>query len=93
MIWGESLAGFTRNLKSLVRNRNFILSLAIVLGLLFGQGAQWTGGLVLPALAFVMVLSTTSMTGNLFRSPRAWIGPLLSGVAMNYGVLGGLILF
>lgn len=47
---------------------------------------------MLPALAFVMVLSTTSMTGNLFRSPRAWIVPMLSGIAMNYGVLGGLIL-
>ena len=75
-----------------LRNRNFILSLAIAFGLLLGQGARWTEGLVLPALGFVMMLSTTSVTGSLFRSPRTLLAPLLSGVTMNYVVLGGLIL-
>jgi len=76
----------------LLRDRNFILSLALVLGLLLGQGSQWTERLVLPALAFVMMLSTTSVTGSLFRSPRTLLAPILAGVAMNYVVLGGLII-
>ena len=76
----------------LLRNRNFILSLALVLGLLFGQGAQWTENTVIPALAFVMMLATTSVTGSLFRSPRTLLAPLLVGILMNYGLLGGLIL-
>jgi len=62
----------------LLKNRNFILLLALVLGLLFGQGAQWTEKLVLPALAFVMMLSTTSITGSLFHSLHTWLAPLLS---------------
>jgi BASS family bile acid:Na+ symporter len=60
--------------------------------LLVGQGASWTEQLVLPALAFVMMLSTSSVTGRLFRSPRALLMPLVGGVAMSYVVLGGLIL-
>ena len=77
---------------SLLRDRNFILSLALALGFLLGQGAQWTEKLVLPALAFVMMLSTTSVTGSLFRSPRALLAPLLTSVTMTYLMLGGLII-
>jgi BASS family bile acid:Na+ symporter len=77
---------------SLLRNRNFILSLALLLGLFLGQGTQWTEQMVLPALAFVMMLSTTNVTRRFFRSPRMWLTPLLVGITMNYGVLGGLIL-
>ena len=79
-------------LKGLLRDRNFILSLALTLGILLGQGAYWTEKLVLPALAFVMMLSTTSVTGSLFRSPRRLLTPILAGVTMNYVLLGGLIL-
>jgi len=79
-------------LKGLLRDRNFILSLALTLGILLGQGAHWTEKLVLPALAFVMMLSTTSVTGSLFRSPRRLLTPILAGVTMNYVLLGGLIL-
>jgi BASS family bile acid:Na+ symporter len=89
--WRERLSGLTK-LVGLLKNRNFILSLAMALGLLLGQGAQWTQRLVIPLLAFVMMLSTMGVTGELFRSPRAWLRPLLAGVAMNYVVLGGLIL-
>ena len=87
------MSGSASKLLGLLRDRNFILSLALVLGFLVGQGAQWTQRLVLPALGFVMMLSTTSVTGSLFRSPRALLAPLLAGVTMNYFVLGGLILF
>jgi len=86
------LSGSMSRLIGLLRDRNFILSLALVLGLLLGQGSQWTERLVLPALAFVMMLSTTSVTGSLFRSPRTLLAPILAGVAMNYVVLGGLII-
>ena len=86
------MSGSMSRLIGLLRDRNFILSLALVLGLLLGQGSQWTERLVLPALAFVMMLSTTSVTGSLFRSPRTLLAPILAGVAMNYVVLGGLII-
>jgi len=76
----------------LLRNRNFILSLAIVLGLLLDQGTYLTEKLVIPALAFIMMLSTTSVTENLFRSPRQWVIPFLTSIIMNFVVLGGIIL-
>jgi BASS family bile acid:Na+ symporter len=76
----------------LLGNRNFILVLALFLGLALGQGTRWTVGLVLPALALVMVLSMTGVEGELFRSPRAWLSPLLAGLTMNYVVQGGLTL-
>ena len=86
------MLGSMSRLKGLLRDRNFILSLALTLGILLGQGAHWTEKLVLPALAFVMMLSTTSVTGSLFRSPRRLLTPILAGVTMNYVLLGGLIL-
>jgi BASS family bile acid:Na+ symporter len=89
---GKRLSVITSRLIGLLRDRNFILFLALALGFLLGQGSHWTEKLVLPALAFVMTLSTTSVTGSLFRSPRKLLAPLLAGVTMNYAVLGGLIL-
>jgi BASS family bile acid:Na+ symporter len=79
-------------LSGLFRDRNFILALAIVLGLALGQGSLWTKALVLPALAFVMMLSMTGVEGRLFRSPRRLLTPLLAGVTLNYIVQGGLTL-
>jgi len=76
----------------LLRNRDFILSLALGLGLLWGWPAQWTQRLTLPALAVVMMVSTTAISGSAFRSPKVLIGPALGGIVMNYVVLTGLIL-
>ena len=47
--------------------------------------------LVIPALAFVMVLSTIGVDGSLFRTPSRWLNPALVGLFMNYILLGGLI--
>jgi len=79
-------------LKTLLRHRDFILLLAISLGLFLGQGARWTEQLVVPALAVVMTLSTMGVPGSVFLAPRNLLLPALAGVAMNYGVLSGLLL-
>ena len=76
----------------LLRNRDFLLILSILLGLLWGQGAWWTQKIVIPALAAVMTLSTMGVSGDTFRSPRALLAPALAGVAMNYAVLGSVLL-
>ena len=82
----------TKKFYRLLRNRDFLLILSILLGLLWGQGAQWTQKIVIPALAAVMTLSTMGVSGSTFRSPRALLVPALAGLAMNYGVLGGVLL-
>lgn len=84
------MSGLISRLFSHLRDRNIILTLALALGFIVGQGAQLTSNLVLPALAFVMMLSTTSVTGNLFRSPKTLFAPIFAGIALNYVVLGGL---
>lgn len=76
----------------LLRNRNFILFLALLLGLLLPQATEWTRHLTLPALALVMSLSTMGVSGTLFRSPRSLIIPAILGILMSYGVLAGFIL-
>ena len=58
-----------------------------------GQGAVCTERWVLLVLVFVMTLSTTRVADRLFRSPCALLVPRIDGVAMNYVVIGGLILF
>jgi BASS family bile acid:Na+ symporter len=76
----------------LIRNRNFIFILALLLGLFFGQGAKGTEKMVLPALGLVMTLATMGVSGGIFLSPGKLLRPALWGIALNYGLLGGLIL-
>ena len=79
-------------LQRVLRNRNFILFSSLLLGLLWGEGTQWTEGVTLPALALVMTLSTMGISVSEFRSPRNLLVPALGGIVMNYALLGGFIL-
>jgi BASS family bile acid:Na+ symporter len=78
--------------KRLIRNRDFLLILALLLGLFWGQGAKATEKTVMPALAMVMTLATMGVPGSIFLSPGNMVRPAFWGVALNYGVLGCLIL-
>jgi BASS family bile acid:Na+ symporter len=80
------------NLKDLLRSRNLILILALIMGLLWGKGAQWTEEATLPALAIVMTLSTMGIPGSAFRSFRAFLALAMSGIVMNYLLLGSILL-
>jgi len=81
-----------RKISKLLQNRDFILSLALVLGLFLPQASRWTQHLTLPALALVMSMSTMGISRSAFPSPRSLIIPALFGVFMSYAVLGGFIL-
>ncbi len=76
----------------LLKNRDFILSLALVMGLLLPQASTWTRHLTLPALAVVMSMSTMGISRGAFPSPRSLVIPVLFGIFMCYGILGGFIL-
>jgi BASS family bile acid:Na+ symporter len=45
-----------------------------------------------PILIFVMTLSMTSITTNLFRDPARWVKPILVSLTLNYLVLGSVII-
>ena len=79
-------------MKNWWRNRDFILILSVVCGLLGGAGATFTKPLVLPALAVVMTLSLTGVRRDILRSGRGLWVPALSGLLLNFVMLGGVIL-
>jgi BASS family bile acid:Na+ symporter len=82
----------TDSLNKLLRSRNAILTLALLIGLVWGKGARWTESVTLPALAVVMTLSTIGLSGSVFRSYRSLLAPAMIGIAMNYLVLGIVLL-
>jgi len=84
--------GLGHSLKNLLRDRNVILTSALLAGLLWGKGARWTEPMTLPALAVVMTLSTIGLPGSLFRSYRNLLMPAVAGIVMNYLVLGIVLL-
>jgi len=77
---------------ALIKNRDFILVLGLVLGLAAGGWAEWTHHLALPALAVVMTLSTMGVSGEQFRSPGRLLRASLWGVGLSYILLSGLLL-
>jgi len=81
----------TNPMKHWLRNRDFILVSAVICGLVVGRGASWTQPLVLPALAVVMTLSTMGVRSEMLRSPRELWRPALSGLLLNYFLLGGVL--
>ncbi|MGZ6276435.1 MAG: hypothetical protein ACXWMI_10040, partial [Syntrophales bacterium] len=78
--------------RALLHNRNFILLMAIIAGLLFDHPAQWTRLLVLPALATILTLAVTDFSGKFHEYRRFPLIPALLGVIMNYVILGNFII-
>ena len=77
----------------LLRNRNFILVLAIVLGLVIGEPvATRTEPLVLPFLALVMTLSAANVTSREFTSLKEMPRAISLSLLLNYAVMGGITL-
>lgn len=76
----------------LLRDRNFIFMLSIVLALAIGQGAVWTKPLLLPALAVAMTLSTISITNRDLASIKSTPRLIPVSLLLNYVVLGGIVL-
>jgi BASS family bile acid:Na+ symporter len=77
---------------SLFRNRNFIMTLALIVGLLWDGGSLWLKDLALPALAVVMTLSTMAVRADAFRSFRAMVSPAVAANLLAYLFHAGLLL-
>jgi bile acid:Na+ symporter, BASS family len=76
----------------ILNNRNFIVILAVVGGMLFPEGALWTTYLILPLITLIMTLSIMEIDGSVFRNVRSLIFPTFLGILMNYAILGNLII-
>jgi len=80
------------NLRNILGNRNLIFLFALALGFLWDTGAQYTQRLIVPGLAVVMTLSSMGISGDTFRSAKAFVVSSLIGIIGNF-FLHGLILF
>ena len=76
----------------ILKNRNFVLSLSIVLGLAVGKVAVWTQPLVLPMMAVVMTLSAANIKTSDFAAIKSMPYRMLAALLLNYVVMGGVIL-
>ena len=78
---------------ALLKNRSFLLILALVLGLAIGKpGASLAQPTVLPLLALVMVFSAMSISRREFTSVKRVSRIVLFSLVVNYVMLGGVIL-
>jgi predicted Na+-dependent transporter len=75
--------------KRLFKHTGFILTLAVILGLSFNQGASWTKQTVTPILGLVMTLSLLSISTQVFKEFRKWLLPMVLAIVLNFVVLGG----
>ncbi len=78
-------------LRNLLENRNFILTLSLVSGLLVPQGSRLSMDFVLPCLGLMMTLTCMGIPAGLFRHPLEILRPVLLGVILTFPVLGGLL--
>ena len=77
----------------LLRNRNAILLLSIVLGLSVGKPlADWTAHSVLPLLALVMTLSAVNVTSRELATLKDLPRSVGLSLLLNYVVMGGVTL-
>ncbi|HKK83080.1 MAG TPA: hypothetical protein VJ958_02505 [Atribacterota bacterium] len=76
----------------ILKNRNFILPFAFILGLSFPGLAQYTKSLTIPALALVMTISLSSISTSNMLEWKKLSKPLILGILLNYALLGSLIL-
>ncbi|WP_372751914.1 hypothetical protein [Labilibaculum sp.] len=76
----------------IILNRNFILVLAVVLGLLIPNGAHWLKDYTFYILALVMTFSTTGISTKAMFPLKEMIVPMLMASFLNYIVFGAVII-
>lgn len=76
----------------ILKNRNFIFILALILGLSVGHLVSWIKHLTLPALALVMVVSLTQISIRSFLPLKSIVKPVLLTIILNYLVFATVML-
>ncbi|MDD3776842.1 MAG: hypothetical protein PHN32_04485 [Actinomycetota bacterium] len=76
----------------LLKNRNFIFLLALVLGLALGDKASWARHITVPALGLVMTVSMVQLPLSSMVPLKQVIKPVLWTIILNYVVFGALTL-
>ena len=79
-------------LKSIFLNRNSILVLAVVLGLIFGDYAQHLKAFNIYILAITMTFAMTGLNLSLIKNFKTVAKPFIMGAILNYAVFGAVLL-
>ncbi|MCG8579132.1 MAG: hypothetical protein MI866_04410 [Bacteroidales bacterium] len=69
---------------NLVRNRNFVLVLAVVLGLILGDSAIHIKDYTTYVLAIVMTFSITNIRTSSLYPLQTLVKPMMTGILLNY---------
>lgn len=78
--------------RKIVNHRDFVLSLAIITGLVFGKGTEFLSNISLYALALVMVAATSGFTFRSWIPVKNALVPIGLSVLLNYVVFGLLVI-
>lgn len=81
-----------RYVKFMVLNRNAILVIAVIAGIIVGEHANSLKFLTFPALALTMTFSMTGMSLVQLRSEPHIYKPMLTGIALNYVAFSAVML-
>lgn len=76
----------------IILNRNFILVLAVLLGMLIGENAQFIQPYTIYVLAVTMIFSTTGIDSKALLPLKNLIKPMAVGTLLNYLVFGIVVL-
>ncbi len=76
----------------IIKDRNFVLILAVILGLTIGDYAEFLKSYTFYILAVVMIFSTTGLSTKALFPLKKMIQPLLLGPILNYFVFGAVII-
>jgi bile acid:Na+ symporter, BASS family len=71
-------------LKRILLNRNTILVLAVIIGLLAGDAASYFKNYTFLALAVTMAFSMTGISLEYLKNPLNFMKPMIMGVLLNY---------
>lgn len=80
------------NAFKIILNRNFILVLAVVMGMIFGDFANYLKEYTLYILGVTMIFSTTGIDSKALWPLKKIIKPMLFGAFLNYFVFGAVVL-
>ncbi len=78
--------------RKFVNHRDFVLSLAIVTGLVFGKGTEFLSDISIYALATVMIAATSGFTFRSWMPLKNALYPIGISVILNYIIFGGLVI-
>jgi bile acid:Na+ symporter, BASS family len=81
-----------KSLLNIVLHRNFILVLAVFMGLFLGDYATYIKGATLYILGLTMVFSMTGISTKSIIPSKKMINPFIVGTFLNYFIFGTVIL-